>query len=108
MGTHETKEGMSILCVAETLPLKSSTVIVYCDVQYDQGLFVWLQVLSELTPCGITVDEHWPVIGQFSSVGSLGPTSNSWLCTEWLHSLSAVKRAGKSSVMHKYPNLQLV
>ncbi|XP_052269374.1 tyrosyl-DNA phosphodiesterase 1-like isoform X3 [Dreissena polymorpha] len=33
----------------------------------------------------------WPVIGQFSSIGSLGPNQDNWLCKEWLHSLSATK-----------------
>jgi hypothetical protein len=54
------------------------------------------------------MDELWPVIGQFSSIGSLGPASHSWLCSEWLLSLSSVvKKTGLAS-MHKYPNLQLV
>ncbi len=54
------------------------------------------------------MDESWPVIGQFSSIGSLGPASHSWLCSEWLLSLSSVvKKTGLAS-MHKYPNLQLV
>lgn len=30
----------------------------------------------------------WPVIGQFSSIGSLGASPDQWLCDEWLGSLS--------------------
>lgn len=33
----------------------------------------------------------WPVIGQFSSIGSLGMDRNKWLCGEWLKSLSSSK-----------------
>ncbi|XP_071079809.1 tyrosyl-DNA phosphodiesterase 1-like [Haliotis cracherodii] len=33
----------------------------------------------------------WPVIGQFSSIGSLGPTAESWVCNEWLQSLSSTR-----------------
>lgn len=36
----------------------------------------------------------WPVIGQFSSIGSLGATKDTWLCKEWLQSLAAGKRTG--------------
>ena len=35
------------------------------------------------------VDSNWPVIGQFSSIGSLGTSPDKWLCGEWLTSLSA-------------------
>ncbi|XP_061174599.1 tyrosyl-DNA phosphodiesterase 1-like isoform X1 [Saccostrea echinata] len=38
----------------------------------------------------------WPLIGQFSSVGSLGASKENWLCTEFLQSLATVK--GTSSV----------
>ena len=56
------------------------------------------------------MDEHWPVVGQFSSIGSLGPSSQQWLGSEWLLSLSTNgrKAAGATVTMHKYPNLQLV
>lgn len=33
----------------------------------------------------------WPIIGQFSSIGSLGSSKDKWLCNEWLKSLSAAK-----------------
>lgn len=35
--------------------------------------------------------KSWPVIGQFSSIGSMGPNAESWLCGEWLQSLSTTK-----------------
>lgn len=56
------------------------------------------------------MDEHWPVVGQFSSIGSLGPSSQQWLSSEWLLSLSTNgrKEAGAAVTMRKYPNLQLV
>ena len=33
----------------------------------------------------------WPVIGQFSSIGSMGANKEGWLSGEWLQSLSATK-----------------
>ncbi|CAB3995701.1 tyrosyl-DNA phosphodiesterase 1-like [Paramuricea clavata] len=33
--------------------------------------------------------DSWPVIGQFSSIGSLGPDKSKWLCSEWLRSLAS-------------------
>ncbi|XP_028398531.1 tyrosyl-DNA phosphodiesterase 1-like isoform X2 [Dendronephthya gigantea] len=48
----------------------------------------------------------WPVIGQFSSIGSLGPDKSNWLCSEWLKSLSTSKNEA-SSTRHS-PNLHLV
>ena len=65
------------------------------------------QVLSGSLSSDVPMDESWPVVGQFSSIGSLGPASHSWLCSEWLLSLSTLKKTGPTS-MHKYPNLQLV
>ena len=68
------------------------------------------QVLLRRGPPSSSVDEHWPVVGQFSSIGSLGPSSQQWLSSEWLLSLSTNgrKEAGAAVTMHKYPNLQLV
>ncbi|XP_033125892.1 tyrosyl-DNA phosphodiesterase 1-like isoform X2 [Anneissia japonica] len=40
--------------------------------------------------------KNWSVIGQFSSVGSLGPDKNKWLCAEWLGSLSTTP-SGRTS-----------
>lgn len=38
----------------------------------------------------------WPVVGQFSSIGSLGASKENWLSVEFLQSLATVK--GTSSV----------
>ena len=35
------------------------------------------------------IDHSWPIVGQFSSIGSLGLSDDKWLCSEWLTSLSA-------------------
>ncbi|ESO90136.1 hypothetical protein LOTGIDRAFT_206752 [Lottia gigantea] len=37
------------------------------------------------------VVKDWPIIGQFSSIGSLGPTVESWVSSELVKSLSASK-----------------
>lgn len=37
------------------------------------------------------ISTRWPVIGQFSSIGSLGSDVEQWLCGEWLQSLATVK-----------------
>ena len=66
------------------------------------------QVLSVCGPLQVDVDESWPVVGQFSSIGSLGPSSHQWLCSEWLLSLSTAVKSGGLLTPHKYPNLQLV
>lgn len=66
-----------------------------------------LKVLAEVGSGLEEVSEEWPVIGQFSSIGSLGPGSQSWLTSEWLHSLATHgKRA--AAFPHKFPSLQLV
>ncbi|XP_064403592.1 tyrosyl-DNA phosphodiesterase 1-like isoform X2 [Halichondria panicea] len=52
------------------------------------------------------VDEHWPVVGQFSSIGSLGPGSN-WLCAEWLQSLSS-SFTTRGCLSQKNPDLKLI
>ena len=60
------------------------------------------------------MDAQWPVVGQFSSIGSLGPTAQQWLTSEWLHSLSCTNKPrglGKTATAlteKKYPCLQLV
>ncbi|XP_061602938.1 tyrosyl-DNA phosphodiesterase 1 [Cololabis saira] len=40
-------------------------------------------------------EERWPVIGQFSSIGSMGPDKSKWLCGEFQRTLSTL---GKSSL----------
>lgn len=50
--------------------------------------------------------KSWPVIGQFSSIGSLGANKEAWLCTEFLQSLATVE--GSSCVPLSTINLKLV
>ena len=49
------------------------------------------------------------MIGQFSSIGSLGPASSNWLTSEWLTSLSTCQRKKTLlSTSGSTPDLQLV
>lgn len=41
-------------------------------------------------------EERWPVIGQFSSIGSMGLDKTKWLAAEFQHTLSTLGRAEKS------------
>lgn len=66
-----------------------------------------LKLRNVLSDHSVSIGEDWPVVGQFSSIGSLGPKSDTWLCSEWLLSLSTTKKRGPSA-LHKYPSLQLV
>ena len=50
------------------------------------------QVLEKEGPPA-SLSSSWPVVGQFSSVGSLGGSPQQWLCGEWLQSLTAVNTA---------------
>lgn len=50
----------------------------------------------------------WPVIGQFSSIGSLGASADVWLCGEWLASISAVRSGRELLNASAKPQLQLV
>jgi tyrosyl-DNA phosphodiesterase-1 len=51
---------------------------------------------------------HWPVVGQFSSVGSLGPSPSQWLASEWLVSLSSRRTPRPPAPLLKTPPLKLV
>ena len=66
---------------------------------------VCVQILSESGPQSAAV-ASWPVIGQFSSIGSLGASADNWLCCEWLDSMSATRRAVLGATAK--PQLQLV
>jgi len=50
----------------------------------------------------------WPVIGQFSSIGSLGASADVWLRGEWLESMSATCTGRKLLTASAKPQLQLV
>jgi len=57
------------------------------------------KVLHEHGPNADEISPKWPVIGQFSSIGSLGNDKDRWLCSEWLQSLSTCT----GSVMSRPP-----
>ncbi|CAK8691273.1 unnamed protein product [Clavelina lepadiformis] len=54
------------------------------------------------------VDSSWPVIGQFSSIGSLGANENKWLCGEWLTSLASSNPGTFAGRVSNLPPLKLV
>jgi tyrosyl-DNA phosphodiesterase-1 len=62
------------------------------------------QVLQHEGPQSKDVHQ-WPVVGQFSSIGSMGANKENWLCAEWLQSLAAGQ--GDSTGLGQ-PRLQLV
>ena len=63
-----------------------------------------------LSRCGPALADvaSWPVIGQFSSIGSLGASADGWLCGEWLDSMSAVRNGASRLMTAAKPPLQLV
>ncbi len=68
-----------------------------------------LQVLGQHFPLqmGVTSVKSWPVVGQFSSVGSLGSAPEAWLTSEWLESLTAAK-GDQTRLLGEKPKLHLV
>ncbi|KAK8758370.1 hypothetical protein V5799_003998 [Amblyomma americanum] len=48
-------------------------------------------LLNQHGPSRDLVSGHWPLVAQFSSIGSLGASSQAWLTGEFLSSLSATK-----------------
>ncbi|XP_073923442.1 tyrosyl-DNA phosphodiesterase 1 isoform X5 [Castor canadensis] len=58
--------------------------------------------------------EYWPIVGQFSSIGSLGADDSKWLCSEFKESLVTLreqrKTAGKSAAPFHliYPSVENV
>ncbi|RMX36701.1 hypothetical protein pdam_00015830, partial [Pocillopora damicornis] len=55
------------------------------------------KVLHQHGPSSDDISSKWPVIGQFSSIGSLGNDKDRWLCSEWLQSLSTCSAGGVTS-----------
>ncbi|VDL36836.1 unnamed protein product [Hymenolepis diminuta] len=53
----------------------------------------------------IEVDRSWPVVGQFSSIGSLGRQPTQWLTTEWSSSMAG---RGARGIRLIYPSLKTV
>ncbi|GAB1297701.1 Tyrosyl-DNA phosphodiesterase 1 [Apodemus speciosus] len=74
------------------------------------GLERLLQTHAPPAPKG----KSWPIVGQFSSIGSLGPDESKWLCSEFKESLLALRKdaqtLGKSAVpLHLiYPSVENV
>ncbi|XP_065683636.1 tyrosyl-DNA phosphodiesterase 1 isoform X1 [Hydra vulgaris] len=70
------------------------------------------KLLLSYGPSKDLVNENWPIIGQFSSIGSLGSESSSWLCGEWLSSLSTCKddelKESKANLKLIYPTIENV
>ncbi|CAD5123083.1 DgyrCDS11459 [Dimorphilus gyrociliatus] len=54
--------------------------------------------------------KQWPIVGQFSSIGSLGAKSEDWLCSEWLSSLSTMGQTlvEKSQLRLVFPSVDNV
>lgn len=48
-------------------------------------------LLNQHGPSKDLVSNHWPLVAQFSSIGSLGASAESWLLGEFLSSLSTTK-----------------
>lgn len=61
------------------------------------------KVLQESGPVASEM-RHWPVLAQFSSIGSMGPRAESWLTGEFLHSLAA----GQGAIGSGAERLQLI
>lgn len=58
-------------------------------------IFILEQVLRAHAP-SVPKDECWPIVGQFSSIGSLGPDESKWLCSEFKESLLALREDGRT------------
>nr|XP_055028721.1 tyrosyl-DNA phosphodiesterase 1-like isoform X1 [Misgurnus anguillicaudatus] len=52
-------------------------------------------------------EERWPVIGQFSSIGSMGLDKTKWLAAEFQHTLTTLGRAEKSLPISQ-PQMHLI
>ncbi|XP_074854861.1 tyrosyl-DNA phosphodiesterase 1 [Carettochelys insculpta] len=59
------------------------------------GHFRLRKLLREYTS-PIPAQESWPVIGQFSSIGSMGADQSKWLCSEFQESLVALGSSMKT------------
>ena len=59
--------------------------------------------------CSESISSDWQVIGQFSSIGSLGKDASVWMTGEFLHSLSSHKSSTpKKAFLNKSPLFKLV
>lgn len=48
-------------------------------------------------------EDSWPLIGQFSSIGSMGADQSKWLCTEFRSSLGTLGNGRKALANHDIP-----
>lgn len=67
--------------------------------KYGRFSLVLSQVLKKYE-----VDRSWPVVGQFSSIGSLGAQPTQWLTTEWSNSLAGYGSRGIRLASHRIVN----
>ncbi|XP_078673638.1 tyrosyl-DNA phosphodiesterase 1-like isoform X2 [Branchiostoma floridae x Branchiostoma belcheri] len=66
------------------------------------------QVFQARGPPAADLVKGWPVVGQFSSIGSLGADAQKWLCGEWLASLATVRGKPSLTLGSRQPQLQLI
>ena len=59
------------------------------------------QLLSNQGPSSSHMTSDWPVIGQFSSIGSLGTEPNKWLTSEWLQSFSQCRKSSTGNLLQR-------
>lgn len=58
-------------------------------------LFILSQLLKEHAS-SIPKAESWPIVGQFSSIGSMGADESKWLCSEFKESLVTLGKESKT------------
>ncbi|XP_051833376.1 tyrosyl-DNA phosphodiesterase 1 isoform X2 [Antechinus flavipes] len=68
----------------------------------DWGHFRLRKLLKEHTSL-IPEQQSWPIVGQFSSIGSLGADESKWLCSEFKDSLVILGNHGKNQGQHNVP-----
>ncbi|XP_057588413.1 tyrosyl-DNA phosphodiesterase 1 isoform X2 [Hippopotamus amphibius kiboko] len=76
------------------------------------GHFRLRKLLKEHTP-SIPKAESWPIVGQFSSIGSMGADKSKWLCSEFKESLVTLgkesRTPGSAVPLHLiYPSVENV
>ncbi|XP_074091624.1 tyrosyl-DNA phosphodiesterase 1 isoform X2 [Macrotis lagotis] len=68
----------------------------------DWGHFRLRKLLKEYTSF-VPEQQCWPIVGQFSSIGSLGADESKWLCTEFKDSLVVLGNHGKTQGQQDVP-----
>ncbi|KAM9071122.1 tyrosyl-DNA phosphodiesterase 1 [Sarcophilus harrisii] len=68
----------------------------------DWGHFRLRKLLKEHTSL-LPEQQSWPIVGQFSSIGSLGADESKWLCSEFKDSLVILGNHGKNQGQHNVP-----